>query len=155
MKKIHIVQLSNEEHARLEGLIKSGNARAREIRRAHILLFAAEGKQDLEIASLAKCCESTVSKVRKRFSHEGVEAVLKEKNRSGRPYKLEGKTKAHLIALATSEPPDGYSAWTMRLLADKMIALELVDFISDETVRLVLKKMNLNLGKSKVGVFQK
>lgn len=140
MKKTHTIQLSNEEKVGLERRIRIGQAPARVIRRAHILLLASEGKEDAGIAQLVRCCESTVSKTRRKFCVEGLEATLNDKPRKGRPPKLAGKEKAHLIALATSEPPEGRAVWTMQLLADRMIKLELVEFISDETVRVLLKK---------------
>jgi transposase len=141
MKKTHIIKLTEEEQERLKKLVRSGKTRPRIIRRAHILLLASEGKKDKAIAQIVRCCESTVTKTRKIFCNEGLTATLEDSPRNGRPPKLQGKIKAHLIALATSEPPEGNSVWTMRLLADRLIALELVDFVSDETVRLLLKKV--------------
>jgi transposase len=82
----------------------------------------------------------TVQKVRERFNKEGLAGVLKEKKRSGRPEKLQGKEKAHLIALACSNAPEGRALWTLRLLADQCVSLDLVESISHETIRTILKK---------------
>lgn len=140
MKKKYIVKLSQKQITHLETIIKKGKSGARVIRRAHILLLANEGKKDEEIASISKCCAATVQNTRQKYSEKGIDKVLKEKHRSGRPAKLQGKAKAHLIALACSSPPVGRSAWTLRLLADKCVSLDLVEAISYETVRKVLKK---------------
>lgn len=155
MKKQYTVQLSESDKVRLEAMCKKGRAGARQIRRANILLLASEGKTDDEIAEQVRSCRATVANTRKKHYEGGIEKALGESTREGRPEKLQGKEKAHLIALACSEPPDGRAVWTMRLLADKCIELRLVDVISDETVRLVLKKTRSSRGKLKVGAFRK
>lgn len=140
MNKKWTVQLTTEERNELENIVKKGKSSARVIRRAQTLLFATEGKTDIEISSLLRCGESSVYSTRRVFCEHGLNQSLNEKPRSGRPEKLVGKTKAHLIALACSEPPEGRSCWTMQLLADRCVTLELTDSISDETVRRTLKK---------------
>lgn len=147
MNKKWGVHLDSEERSRLEAIIKKGKSTARGIRRAQTLLFANEGKEDKEIASLLKCAESSVYCTRFRYCKEGLESALKEKPRSGRPEKLVGKAKAHLIALACSDPPEGRACWTMQLLTERCISLELVDSITKDTVRRVLKKTKLSRGK--------
>lgn len=141
MKKIHSVKLEDKEKEHLQRFIRSGQRKAREVRRAHILLLASENRNDEEIATTLRCCKSTVANTRKRFRVGGIEGALQEKPRSGRPEKLGKKEKAHLIALATSDPPEGNAVWTMHLLANKIVELSLVESISDETVRLLLKKV--------------
>ena len=141
MKKKYIVELTELQINHLQSLIRRGKSGARVIRRAHVLLLAKEGKKDHEIASMARCSASTVQGIRQVFSEEGFEKALQEKPRSGRPEKLEGKAKAHLIALACSNPPEGQALWTLRLLADK-VELD----ISHVAVYNTLKKMKLSLG---------
>lgn len=104
------------------------------------MLFADEGKEDQEIASLLKCVVSSVYSAKRRYCEEGLDSALNEKSRSGRPEKLVGKAKAHLIALACSDPPDGRACWTMQLLADRCVTLELVESVTKDTVRRILKK---------------
>jgi transposase len=147
MEKKWVIHLDAEGREKLEAIIRKGKSSARTIRRAQALLFANEGKEDKEIASLLKCAESSVYCTRRRYCEEGLEMALKEKARSGRPEKLVGKSKAHLIALACSEPPEGRSCWTMQLLTDRCISLELVDSITKDTVRRILKKTKSNHGK--------
>lgn len=141
MKKKYFVNLSESEQFHLKSLVTKGKSGARVIRRAHVLLLAHEGRKDAEIASLAKCCAATVQGIRQQFSEQGLESTLREKPRSGRPEKLHGKAKAHLIALACSKPPEGRAMWTLRLLANQYVSLELVEDLSHETVRKILKKM--------------
>lgn len=147
MERKWSVHLDSMGREKLKAMIRKGKASARTIRRAQTLLFADEGKEDKEIAALLKSAESSVYCTRRRYCQEGLEAALKEKPRSGRPEKLVGKAKAHLIAIACSHPPEGRSCWTMQLLADRCISLELVDSIAKDTVRRVLKKTRLNRGK--------
>lgn len=141
MNKKWSICLPVEEQEKLEAIIRKGKSPARTIRRAQTLLFANEGKEDKQIASLLRCAVSSVYCTRRRYCEEGLEAVLNEKARSGRPEKLVGKSKAHLIALACSDPPEGRACWTMQLLADRCITLELVESITKDTVRRILKKM--------------
>ncbi len=108
--------------------------------RARILLLSAEGKSDDFIADALKVVPQTVRNIRKRFAQEGLEAALSERPRPGVQRKLDGKQEAFLIALACSDPPPGREHWTMQLLADKLVELGVVESISDETVRRVLKK---------------
>jgi transposase len=140
MKKKYIVNLTESEVAHLESIMRKGKSGARVIRRAHVLLLAHEGRKDSDIASIAKCSAATVQGIRQKFSEEGLEEALKEKQRSGRPEKLQGKAKAHLIALACSNPPEGQAMWTLRLLANRCVSLDLVEDLSHETVRKILKK---------------
>ena len=140
-KQFHI-QLTDEERRELKRLVESGRKLARKITRARILLLADAGKKDREIAESLQVCVQTVHKVRKRFSNEKSINSLEEKPRSGKPPKLDGLTAAHITALACSDPPEGRKRWTLRLLADRAVELELVDTISHEGVRKLLKKTN-------------
>ena len=99
-----------------------------------------KGKTDRLIADLLQGTPETVRNIRKRFATEGLEAALQERPRPGAQPKLDGKQEALLVALACSAPPEGREHWTMHLLADRLVELEAVESISDETVRRVLKK---------------
>lgn len=135
-----LVDLSEEERARLRDLVRKGKAKVRTINRAHAFLLSAEGKSDEEIAEALQVHPQTVRNWRKHFAQEELEAALDERPRPGTQPKLNGKQEATLIALACSDPPAGREHWTMQLLADKLVELKVVDSISDETVRRVLKK---------------
>lgn len=140
MNKKWSVHLTIEERSELEGIVKKGKSPARVIRRAQTLLLADEKKSDQEIASVLRCSEPCIYSTRRTYCKYGLQQSLVEKARSGRPEKLVGKSKAHLIALACSEAPEGRACWTMQLLADRCVTLELTESISDETVRRILKK---------------
>lgn len=143
-KKYH-VYLTAEEKDKLKQIVKKGTGRARQIQRAHILLKAdvseGQGWTDQQIRETFHLARNTVSKIRKRFTEVGLEETVKRKH-PHRNYvsRLDGEQEAHLVALACSEPPEGYARWTLRLLAERMVALEYVERVSYETVRQVLKK---------------
>ena len=146
MKKYKVTLEAEERQALLE-LIAAGRAAARKLTHARILLKAdaAEGGPawaDQRIAEALEVGVATVERVRRRFVEHGLEAALvrKPQDRPSRLAKLDGRAEAHLIALAGSRPPEGRAAWTMQLLADKLVELQLVDSISDETVRRALQK---------------
>jgi transposase len=139
MKK-YVVDLNDDEEAQLQDLTTKGTSGARKIRRAHILLLADEGLIDKEIARAMSAAVTTVERVRKRFVEEGLEAALSERPRPGAARKLDGRQEAYLVALACSDPPEGKKRWSMRMLADKLVELEVVDEISNETVRRTLKR---------------
>jgi transposase len=152
MKKKYIVTLTQEERGMLREMVSRGKAAARKLTHARILLKAdiSEGAPALDDATIAQEVEAgraTVERVRKEFMEEGLDAAL-ERRKPRRQYrrKLDGDGEAHLIALACSKAPEGRSRWTLRLLADRMVALEQVDHLSYETVRAVLKKTSLSLG---------
>ena len=138
--KKYPVQLTEEQRSSLHELLTKGEAKARMLTRARILLLSAEGKTDDFIADALKVAHQTIRNIRRRFAEEGLEAALTERPRPGGRPKLDGKQEAFLMALACSDPPEGREHWTMQLLADKLVALGVVDSISDETVRRVLKK---------------
>lgn len=139
-KKLYVVDLSDEERRELLELIKKGQAPARRINRAHILLQAHDGASDKVIATALHIGRATVERIRKRFVEGNLERALYEDPRPGAQRKLDDKQEAFLIATACSTPPAGQKRWTMQLLADEMIRLQKVETISDETVRRILKK---------------
>jgi transposase len=153
MAKRYIVTLSDAERAQLLTLTKKGKVSARKLSRAHTLLQADTGATDEAIAAALHSSIATVERTRKRFVEEGLEAALRERPRPGGQRKLDGKQEAFLIALACSLPPEGRQCWTMQLLADRLVALQIVDTISDETVRRTLKKTSSSRGRRKPGVF--
>ena len=138
--KKHIVKLEFEERERLLELTSKGQLRARKMKRAQILLKADEGWKDKGIMAALNTSRTTVERTRKRFVEGGLDRALNEDPRPGQRAKLDGKAEAHLIALACSEAPDGRDHWPLRLLADKLVELGLVESLSHETVRQVLKK---------------
>lgn len=142
----YTVNLLETEREQLRRITSKGKTTGRIVKRAQILLLADEGYSDETISIMLKVGESTVHRTRQRLVEEGIELALKERPRRGRKSKLEGKTEAFLIATACSEPPQGRESWTMQLLADRLIELNLVENISDETVRRTLKKTKSNLG---------
>lgn len=140
MRKVYVVDLSEEEKAELKSLTKKGKTSARKLNRAHVLLLANEGETDKAIAKALGVGTSTIERIRKRFVEGGLEDALNERSRPGGERKLEGKQEAYLLALASSDPPEGKKRWTMQLLADRLVELEVVDSVSDETVRRTLKR---------------
>lgn len=152
MAKKYVVNLSDEERQRLHQLLRKGKASARRLTRARILLLADENRLDHDVAEMLHIGISTVERTRRKCVEGGVEFALGERPRPGGQRKLDGKGEAMLVALACSDPPDGRTAWTMQLLADRLVALEIVESISDETVRRVLKKVTSNPGSKRNGV---
>ena len=151
MQKKYIVTLTQEEQQMLRQMVSRGKGAARKLMHARILLKADSsdggGWDDMAIAEGLEVGRATVERVRKEFVEEGFTAAL-ERKKPRRQYqrKLDGDGEAHLIALACSKSPEGTSRWTLRLLSNRMVALEYVDTISYETVRQALKKTNLSLG---------
>ena len=148
MKKKYPVLLTQTERDDLKGLIASGTAPARKLTHARILLKADQGSEgpgwvDEQVADAVEVSQPTVSRVRKQYFEEGLEAALNRRP-PNREYhrKLDGEQEARLIALACSEPPEGQARWSLRLLADKMVELDIVDDLSYQTVRRTLKKTN-------------
>ena len=152
MKKLYRVKLLAEERAQLEGMLSKGKAAARTLMHARILLKADEGVagprlSDDHIAEAVEVNRSTVERVRMRCVEEGVEAALRPRpSRQVHPRKLDGVQEAHLVVLACSPAPKGRNRWSLRLLADKLVELEVVGDVSYETVRRTLKKTNSSRG---------
>lgn len=151
MAKIYIIDLSEEEKEMLLELTSRGRAPARKIKRAQILLLANEGKKDETIVEMLHVGRATIERIRKRFVLEGMNAALNERPRPGGQRKLGPKGEAVLETLAKSEPPEGQTRWTMQLLAKRLVELKVVDSISDETVRKVLKKSGSSPGSIRSG----
>ena len=148
----YAVKLTEAERARLRTLIGRGEAPARMLARARILLKANQGEggpgwADAAIAGALEAHPATVARVRRRFVEEGLEAALHRKAPDrAYPRRLDGEQEARLVALACSAPPAGRERWTLRLLADELVRLEVVADVSHETVRQTLKKTSSSRG---------
>jgi hypothetical protein len=145
MNKKYIVRLSDEERGVCQEVIKKLKGSSQKFRRAQILLKAdADGPAwpDFKIAEAFDCRVQTIETIRKRLVTEGFELALEGKKRQEppTPAKLDGVGEAKLIAMRLGKPPAGYGRWSLQLLADELVALEVVDSISHETVRKTLKK---------------
>jgi hypothetical protein len=152
MKKYKI-ELTQAQRQKLEQIIKVGQARARQIMHAHILLKSDSGEQgpkwsDEEIEHAFGVGESTILRVRKRFVEQGLQDALNRRPQPPRPEKriLNGRHEAYLIALSCGQKPEGRERWSVRLLAHKMVEAGYVEQVGRETIRVTLKKMNSNPG---------
>jgi transposase len=150
--KKYKVTLPDDERQDLTTLVRKGKAAARKITRARILLLADENEagpswSDDRIVEALGISRRTVERTREKWVESGLEAALNHK-RTARPHtkRLDGEAEARLVHLACSDAPDGRERWTMQMLADKLVELEIVETVSDETVRTTLKKMNSNPG---------
>jgi transposase len=146
MKKRYVIRLNAEERGQLEDLVNRGRDAAYRRRHAQILLLADEGEQgchlrDREVAERVGYTRRTVEQVRERCVCEGLQAALERRQRSWeRSRVLDGEGEARLVSLACSELPEGRSCWTLKMLGDRLVELKVVESISTEAVRLVLKK---------------
>jgi len=148
--KKYPVVLSEAETRHLTDIVRGGEHSRRERQRAQMLLWSAGGKTDIEIGALLTVNPFTVAKTRERWAQE---RRIADAPKSGRRKKLDGKQEAFLVALACSDAPEGRESWTLALLADKLVELQVVEEpVSYETVRTTLKKTNLSLGKRNSGV---
>ena len=146
------IQLPQDEKAELEQLIKSGEHKARVISRGRVLLLLdrSQGQKRTlgQVAEATMLSRVSVSHIKRRYFEGGLERALYDNPRPGRPVtKMTGDVEAQLIALTCSDPPEGYDQWTLRLLAEGLVQLEVVESISHVTVGETLKKMNLSPGK--------
>lgn len=147
MRKVYVVELSNRERAECREVVKKLSGSSQKVRRAQMLLKADQGKNgpgwtDERIAEAFDARRQTVENLRKRLVTEGFAVALHGQPRQKPPIppKLDGEQQARLIAMRTGEPPSGYGKWSLQLLADQMVELNVVDAISRETVRRCLKK---------------
>ena len=142
------VKLSGEQRRRLEKVISSGRAAARELAHARVLLEADEGRTDERAAASVRVSPRTVARVRKRFREGGLDAAVGRRPQPPRPgrRKLDGEAEAKLVMLACSTPPEGHDRWTLDLLADRMVRLRYVPAVSRDTVSRALKKTSSSRG---------
>lgn len=139
------VQLTAEEYELLTTYVAHGHKSAREINRARMLLLAHDGLPDADIAQVLGVCRVTVYNMRKKYQTKGPQSILellKDDPRSGRPITLDSKVAAKVSTIACSAPPEGRARWTLHLIADKLVKLEVIETISHESVRRLLKKTN-------------
>ena len=151
MRKIYRVVLSAEEREELRALVSKGKSAARKQTHARVLLLCDEsnGKRraDMEVASTLSVGRSTVERVRRRFVEEGLESALNpRKQLRFRRKALDGEAEARLLAVACGKPPEGRARWTLRLLAERLVELEVVESVGMETVRQTLKKTTSSRG---------
>jgi transposase len=149
--KKYVVALEPKQRAELEALTTRGRASARRLKRALILLAAADGDPDEAIAAKMRVHANTVQRIRQRFVEESLDVALSERPRPGKARKLAGPQEAFVIALACTDAPEGRQTWTMQLLADRLVELDLVESICDETVRRTLKRGTSSPGSAKSG----
>jgi transposase len=160
-KTLYKVTLTNEERQQLISLTKNGKHSSRKVIHALILLNSDKGafcepshRTNKEVAEFLSVSQTMVERIKRRFVEDGIDYALEDKP-SEREYtrKIDGDLEARLIALSCSEAPEGFSRWSLQLLADKAVELEYVESITHETVRQVLKKTNLSRGRKKAGLF--
>ena len=149
--KRYRVTLTDEERERLEELTRKGTASVRMVRRAQTLLLAADEERDEDIAKALRIGVATVERTRQRCVEEGVDASLRERPRPGARPKLGPKEQAMVVALACTKPPEGRTRWTMQLLADRVVELEVVPDISDDAIRRLLRRTNSSRGATRSG----
>lgn len=145
--------LPADEIKQLLQLLTKGKHSVRSLKRAQVLLQLQQGKAPSAVAQLVSVSPAMVYNIRNRYVAEGLAAALSEKPRPGQPSKFDKAAQAHLTAIACSPAPDGRSRWTLRLLADRLVELRLVDSISHQAVGEQLKKTCLSLGSSSSGAF--
>jgi len=151
MQKKYIVDLTSKERKCLQQLVEKGKVAGYKIRHAQMLLKADQGPYgpgwlDEQIAEAFSSHVATVERLRECFVEEGLEAALERKRRQNYTHKLDGDAEAHLIAITCSQPPQGRSRWTLRLLAERLVELAVVDSVSPMTVSRTLKKTSLSPG---------
>ncbi len=144
-KKNHCVKLSEHDRLYLQKIVESGNDKARKITRCRILLLADKGKTDQEISDALGVCLATIFNIRRRYCKQELERAIGEAARSGQPARFKGKSMAKITAIACSKPPEGRTRWSLRLLADRVVELDIVKSISYGSVHNILKKTNLSL----------
>lgn len=150
-----MLELKEDERAAIESFIRRGKANARNITRAHLLLKSAEGWSISQLAETYQVSQATVSNVRKRYREAGIEGVLKDNVQKNRRRALSRAEEAFLVAVACSPVPEGHDHWTVRMLRDKLVEMQVVERISVSTLHDKLKKMNLNLGSASSGASRK
>lgn len=148
MRKAAFVRLTEEQRADLSRRLERDALTGRQRRRLQILVLADPGQTDDQIALATGASPSTVERLRKRFAREGLEVAVAEKPRSGAPAKLDGKQEALIVALACSDAPEGRAQWSARLLANRVVELEIVESLSESSVRRLLKKTRSSRGRS-------
>jgi transposase len=151
--QIYKVKLSKKQEQELLEITRCGKRPVRQVKKAQILLFANEGKIDRETAELLHITWRTVQKTRRQFCQEGMD-VLKRKPVPGRPKKVDGRVEAEIMAIALRDPPKGQAKWTLQMIADYIVELDIIPSISYQSVRRTLKKKKLNTGLQRSGKYR-
>jgi transposase len=144
-KKSPVVRLTAEERDLLEKFVAHGRKSARAMNRARILLLLDEARSEKDVTTILGVSRGTIHNVRTKYlqkADEHILDILHEAPRSGRPIKIDTSVEAHVTMIACSNPPEGYGRWTLHMIADKLVRLEVIDTISHESVRRTLKKTN-------------
>ena len=145
----HPIQLTPDDYDFLTSYVAHGQKNARQINRDRTLLLSHDGKKAHEIVKVLGVTRATVYNVRKKYrqqKYDHIVDILQDQPRQGRPIRFDHKVEAHVSMIACSEAPTGAARWTLQLIADKLVQLNVVDSISHESVRSLLKKTNLSLG---------
>ena len=145
MRKKTQIHLKVKDRKELNEIVKKGETKARKITRCHVLLLSDKKESNGKISRILNIAMLTIRRIQQRYVEGGLKTAIEERARSGKPPKFSGKQQAKITTLVCSTPPEGRSRWTLRLLADKIIELELVANISHKSVGEILKKMNLSL----------
>ncbi len=153
MKKQHI-ELTKSDLEYLQSLLSKGELKVKKMKRATALLELHKGKTFVEVQDMVNVSYPTILDWAKKYKAAGL-SFLDDKHRSGRPPGLSGEERAKITALACSEPPEGYARWSLRLLSDKLVELEIVESISFRHVGNILKKMNCSLTEKDSGASEK
>lgn len=143
VNKKYVVKLTTKDRGFLQHFVSRGKRSAREFQRAWILLLADKGKIDVEICEFINVSPRTVERIRTKYVADGLESAIHDKPRPGQPRKLSSSQEAHVIAIACSDAPAGRERWTLELLREEAIKRSIVDNISTEPIRILLKKHDL------------
>lgn len=138
-RRKYTVNLKGEEQEELERMLSAGRHSARSLTRARILLLVAQGRQDKDIQEILNISAVSIGNTTKRFQTERLGA-LKERPRCGGPVKLTGEVCARITAIASTKPPEGYGSWSLQMIAERTVEMGILESVSDESVRRVLKK---------------
>ncbi len=150
-RKAKEVHLTESELSELTTIIKKGTHKSRKITRSRVLLALNSGKSYLEIQSELQIEINHFYRIKRRYFEGGLSLALEELPRSGQPAKVNPRLEAQITSIACSASPEGTSQWTLSLINEKLVELSYIESISNESIRLVLKKANVSLGKSKCG----
>lgn len=151
-RKAKEVTLTGSEKAELISITKTGTHKSRKIIRARVLLLLGEGKSRIQVQELVGVDLSHFYRIKKRYFEGGLNAALEELPRSGQPSKVTERLEAQITSIACSDSPEGTAQWTLQLINEKLVELNYIETISNESIRLVLKKVSANPGKKQCGV---
>jgi transposase len=151
-RKAKKITLTESEKSELISITKTGTHKSRKIIRARVLLLLDEGKNRIEIQELVGIDPNHFYRIKKRYFEGGLSAALDELPRSGQPRKIVERLEAQITSIACSNSPEGTANWTLKLINEKLVELNCIETISNESIRLVLKKANANRGKKQCGV---